>query len=140
VFFLLIAIAAITAAPLLAAILVTAASLREDYDQSLAGRPPGPVTAAARWLLRARVGTGTGRPRRLRVRRALTGRMQPTWKIAREPAHPRTAAASQRIPQPRRAPDESPERPDPDGAYRKGAHYDGVHPDGAEHAGSVPRR
>jgi hypothetical protein len=141
VFFLLIAVAAITAAPLLAAILVTAASLREDYDHSLAGRPPGPLTAAARWLLRARVGTGTGRPRRLRIRRAPPGRKrQPTWKITREPAGPRTTADSRQIPRPRRAAEESPYRPGPDGVYREGVHYDGVHPDGAEHAGSVPRR
>jgi hypothetical protein len=136
-FFLLIAGAAITAAPLIAAVLVTAASLREDYDQSLAGRPPGPVTAAARWLLRARVGASTGRRRPLRITRVLPGRRRlPTLKTTRE----RVAAGSGRIPRPRRAADASPYRPGSDGVHGEGVHADAVHPAGAEHAGSVPRR
>jgi hypothetical protein len=135
-FFLLIAIAVVTAAPLLAAVLVTAASLREDYDQSLAGRPPGPVTAAARWLLRARVGSVTGRPGhrlRLRPRRR---RDQQAENITRERPGPWNAAGqSQWVPRPRQAADDNPDRAETDGI-----HYDGVHPDGAEHTVTVPRR
>jgi hypothetical protein len=107
-FFLLIAVAVVTAVPILAAVLVTAASLREDYDQSLAGRPPGPFTATARWLLRARVGSAAGRPRR-RVHR------------------------TQWVPRPRQAADDYPDRAGPDGedgVHPGGAEHTGTVPRG----------
>jgi hypothetical protein len=49
--FLLVVAAVVVAAPLAAAVLVTVASLREDSARSLAGRPPGLLTAVARRLL-----------------------------------------------------------------------------------------
>ncbi|MGO8957017.1 MAG: hypothetical protein ACLQFR_06585 [Streptosporangiaceae bacterium] len=52
--FLLVAGALIVGAPILATILVSVASLREDAQRSLAGRPPGQLTAAARRLLSVR--------------------------------------------------------------------------------------
>ena len=52
--FLLVAGALIVGAPILAAILVAAASLREDARRSLVGRPPGKLAAAARRLLSVR--------------------------------------------------------------------------------------
>lgn len=55
--FLLVALAAVVAAPMAGALLVTFASLREDAAHSLAGRPPGVLTAAARRLLRLRAGS-----------------------------------------------------------------------------------
>jgi hypothetical protein len=57
--FLLAAAALLAAAPIVAAVLVSVASVREDAAKSLAGRPPGLLTRAARRLLRANVG-GTG--------------------------------------------------------------------------------
>jgi hypothetical protein len=63
VIFLLVAAAVVVAAPLAAAVLVTVASLREDSARSLAGRPSGWLTAAARRLLRARTSAGASRPR-----------------------------------------------------------------------------
>jgi hypothetical protein len=65
--FLLIAAALVAGAPLVASVLVSVASLREDAAKSLTGRPPGPVARAARRLLQARVG-GSGsqqHPRRV---------------------------------------------------------------------------
>jgi hypothetical protein len=64
VIFLLVAAAVVVAAPLAAAVLVTVASLREDSARSLARRPPGLLTAAARRLLRLRTNAGSdeGRP------------------------------------------------------------------------------
>ena len=61
--FLLVAAAVVVAAPLAAAVLVTVASLREDSARSLAGRPPGFLTAAARRLLRLRTSAGTHQDR-----------------------------------------------------------------------------
>ena len=61
--FLLVAAAVVVAAPLAAAVLVTVASLREDSARSLAGRPPGVLTAAARRLLCLRTSAGTGKGR-----------------------------------------------------------------------------
>jgi len=62
--FLLAVAAVVVAAPLVAAVLVTVASLREDASRSLGGRPPGVLTAAARRLLgvrtRASAGSRTG--------------------------------------------------------------------------------
>jgi hypothetical protein len=52
--YLLAVAAVVVAAPLAAAVLVTVASLREDASKSLAGRPPGLLTAAARRLLSLR--------------------------------------------------------------------------------------
>jgi hypothetical protein len=48
---LLVAAAIITAAPLVAVVLVTIASLREDAGQTLTGRAPNWIDAAARRLL-----------------------------------------------------------------------------------------
>jgi hypothetical protein len=49
---LLVAAAVLTGAPLAAVVLVTVASLREDAGQTLSGRAPNWVDAAARRLLR----------------------------------------------------------------------------------------
>ena len=49
---LLVLAAVIVGAPIVAALLVAVASLREDAERSLAGRAPGWLTAAARRLLR----------------------------------------------------------------------------------------
>jgi hypothetical protein len=57
--FLLVAAAVVVAVPLVAAVLVTVASLREDSAQSLTGRAPGVLTAAARRLLCLRTSAGT---------------------------------------------------------------------------------
>jgi hypothetical protein len=54
--FLLMAAALVVGAPLVAAVLVSVASIHEDAAKSLAGRPPGLLAAAARRLLQARVG------------------------------------------------------------------------------------
>jgi hypothetical protein len=59
---LLVVAALVVGAPLGAAALVTLASHREDFAQSLAGRPPGPLAAAARALLCVRIG-GRALPR-----------------------------------------------------------------------------
>lgn len=63
--FLLVAAAVVVAAPLGAAILVTVASHREDSAHSLAGRPPGLLTAAARRLLCLRTSASPRRSARL---------------------------------------------------------------------------
>jgi hypothetical protein len=60
---LLVVAALVVAAPIAAAMLVTLASHREDFSRSLAGRPPGPLAAAARALLCLRIG-GRAYPRR----------------------------------------------------------------------------
>ena len=52
--FLLVAGALIVGAPILAAMLVSVASLREDAARSLGGRPPGVLAATARRLLSLR--------------------------------------------------------------------------------------
>ena len=49
--FLLVAGALIVGTPILAVILVSVASLREDSEHSLVGRPPGKFAAVARRLL-----------------------------------------------------------------------------------------
>lgn len=54
--FLLVAGALIAGAPILAVVLVSIASLREDAGRTLGGRPPGALAAAARRLLAARAG------------------------------------------------------------------------------------
>ncbi|HTX84979.1 MAG TPA: hypothetical protein VME44_22565 [Streptosporangiaceae bacterium] len=59
---LLVVAALVVGAPLAAAVLVTLASHREDMAHSLAGRPPGPIAAAARALLGLRIG-GRAYPR-----------------------------------------------------------------------------
>jgi hypothetical protein len=48
---LLVAAAVLTGAPLVAVVLVTIASLREDAGQTLSGRAPNWIDAAARRLL-----------------------------------------------------------------------------------------
>ena len=73
--FLLVAAALVVGAPLVAAVMVSVASLHEDAAKSLAGRPPGLIASAARRLLHARVG-GPGpesRPPRL-AHRMTSGR------------------------------------------------------------------
>jgi hypothetical protein len=57
--FLLVAAAVVVAAPILAAVLVTVASLHEDSARSLTGRPPGLLTAAARRILCLRTSAST---------------------------------------------------------------------------------
>jgi hypothetical protein len=49
--FLLAAAAVVVVAPIIAALLVSVASLREDSGRTLAGRPPGRIAALARRLL-----------------------------------------------------------------------------------------
>jgi len=73
--FLLVAAALVAGAPLIAAILVSFAGIREDATKSLAGHPPGPLAAAARRLLQARLG-GTGPLQRPRTTQRLRGRRQ----------------------------------------------------------------
>jgi hypothetical protein len=91
--FLLIAAALVAGAPLVAAVLVSVASIREDAAQSLAGRPPGPVARAARRLLQARIG-GTGFLQHPpRVTEPLTGR--------RPRSQPQRANRTDRVPAPR---------------------------------------
>ena len=60
---LLVVAAVVVGAPIGAAVLVTVASHREDAARSVAGRPPGPLAAAARRLVCLRIG-GTSYPRR----------------------------------------------------------------------------
>ena len=57
--FLLVAAALVAGAPLVAAVLVSVASVREDAAKSLAGHPPGLLSGAVRRLLQASVG-GSG--------------------------------------------------------------------------------
>jgi hypothetical protein len=57
---LLVLAGVVVGAPILAALLVSIASLREDAEHSLAGRAPGWITAAARRLLRM---SSAGSPR-----------------------------------------------------------------------------
>jgi hypothetical protein len=59
--FLLAAAALLAGAPLIAAVLVSVASVREDAAKSLAGFPPGLLARAVRRLLQASVG-GSGPP------------------------------------------------------------------------------
>ena len=54
----------VTAAPLAAILLVSAASRREDRDWSLAGQPRGPGRAIARRILACRCDGPVPRPRR----------------------------------------------------------------------------
>jgi hypothetical protein len=84
--FLLVAAALVAGTPLVAAVLVSVASVREDAAKSLAGHPPGRLSGAARRLLRASVG-GSGpvqQPRR-DARQVTGGR--PRWR----PEHPNLA-------------------------------------------------
>jgi hypothetical protein len=74
--FLVVAAALLVGAPLLAAVLVTVASHREDAAQSLALRPPGPLSAVARRLLDARVGGSGPMPRRSAAADPRTARQQ----------------------------------------------------------------
>jgi hypothetical protein len=95
--FLLVAAALVAGTPLIAAVLVSVASVREDGAKSLAGRPPGPVARAARRLLQARVG-GSGslqRPRRL------TGQLRG----GRPRGQPERSNRTDQVPAPRRPAD-----------------------------------
>jgi hypothetical protein len=74
VIFLLVLAALVAGAPLVAAVLVSVASLREDMAKSLAGQPPGPLAAAARRLVRASVGGMGSLKRPVPVRRPAAGR------------------------------------------------------------------
>ena len=85
--FLLTAAALVVGAPLVAAILVSVASRHEDSARTFAGRPPGPLAAAARRLI-----CGSSRPRRNGQRG--TSRSS------------RGSLASTRLPRPRFGPDD----------------------------------
>jgi hypothetical protein len=61
---LLVAAAIVVGAPLIAVVLVTIASLREDAGKSLSGRPPTRLDAAARRLVRFQSGLPGRRPSR----------------------------------------------------------------------------
>lgn len=75
--FLLIAAALVVGAPLVAAVLVSVASIHEDAAKSLAGRPPSLLAAAARRLLQAHVGGSGPLQRWPRRARPATGSRQP---------------------------------------------------------------
>jgi len=90
--FLLVAAAVVVGAPLLAAMLVTIASLHEDSARSLNGRPPGMLAAAARRLLSFRSGTGL----------AVSNRSG--WRSAQSDRAARLG--SRQVPAPRQADDE----------------------------------
>ena len=106
--FLLVAGALIVGAPILAAILVAAASLREDAERSLAGRPPGKLAAAARRLLSVRTESAratdpgsASRPVSIDMAGQVLANPRPTG-----PSRPGTAptgAALARVPAPRLA-------------------------------------
>jgi hypothetical protein len=60
----LLAVAAVVVAlPLVAAVLVSIASMREDAGKSLIGRAPNRLDAVARRLLSVQTGRSPGRPR-----------------------------------------------------------------------------
>jgi hypothetical protein len=67
---LLVAAAVLTGAPLVAVVLVTIASLREDAGQTLSGRPPNWIDAAARRMLSFESSGRVRRARRARRRQA----------------------------------------------------------------------
>lgn len=96
--FLLIAAALVVGAPLVAAVLVSVASIHEDAAKSLAGRPPGLLTAAARRLLQARVG---GASPLLRPRRPV----RPAHRV-RQAGQPERATQTGPVPAPRRIADD----------------------------------
>ena len=80
---LLVVAAVVVGAPLGAAVLVTVASHREDAAHTLAGRPPGPIAAAARRLVCLSIGgtaypRRTAGPRRTPFPRGQAGRTPPT--------------------------------------------------------------
>lgn len=83
--FLLAAAALVVGAPLVAAILVSVASHREDSAHSFAGRPPGPLAAAARRLI-----CGASGPRR-RARPGPSGARASVLNNARVPPSRRAA-------------------------------------------------
>jgi hypothetical protein len=90
----LLAVAALLAgAPLVAAVLVGVASVREDAAKSLAGHPPGLLTRAARGLLRANVGGAGPLLRPPRVTEPMAGSRQ-RWQ-------PQRAAPTDPLPAPR---------------------------------------
>ena len=91
--FLLIAAALVAGAPLVAAVLVSFASIREDAAKSLAGGPPGPIARAARRLLQARVGGSGSLQHRRRVTEPLTG--------GGPRPQPQRASRKDRVPTPR---------------------------------------
>lgn len=76
--FLLVAAALVAGAPLVAAVLVSVASVREDAAKSLAGHPPGALASLARRLLRARMGGSGPAQGPVRVIEPLPGR-EPPW-------------------------------------------------------------
>jgi hypothetical protein len=101
--FLLAAAALLAGAPLIAAVLVSFASVREDAAKSLAGFPPGPLARAVRRLLQASVG-GSGQ---LQSPRGVTG---PAG--GRPRRKPQRSSRPAQIPAPRwRADDEEAARP-----------------------------
>jgi len=95
--FLVAAAALLAGAPLIAALLVSVASVREDAAKSLAGFPPGPLARAVRRLLQASVGGSGPREKPHRV-------SGPTRRRARSQA-PRSSQLAA-IPAPRRPADD----------------------------------
>ncbi len=91
--FLLAAAALLAGAPLIASVLVSVASVREDAAKSLAGIPPGLLARAVRRLLQASVG-GSGQLQSLRgVTGPATGG-RPRWQ-------PQRSSRAAQIPAPR---------------------------------------
>src|SRR5215469_10122182 len=105
--FLLIAAALVVGAPLVAAVLVSIASIHEDAAKSLAGRPPGLLAAAARRLLQARVGGAGPLQRSPRPVKPATGVRQPGRpERTTQAGTPERATQAGPAPAPRRVADE----------------------------------
>jgi hypothetical protein len=84
--------AVVVGSPLIAAGLVTFASLREDSAHSLGGRPPGAIAATVRRLLGNATPGRRAAPRRRTPRAAASG----------------PEMAGQVVPRPRRSPEQNP--------------------------------
>lgn len=78
---LLVVAAVITGAPLIAAVLVTIASLREDAGHTLTGRAPTWIDAAARRLLSFQSGRPARRVAGRSARRRQAGNKEPTRRL-----------------------------------------------------------
>jgi hypothetical protein len=91
--FLLVAAAVVVAAPLAAALLVTVASHHEETSRTLTGRPPGPITATARRLLRVPTADTRNRGRSAAAGTELGNRTSPYLPRPRTPADDDVTAA-----------------------------------------------